>query len=248
MRCIKLTIAYEGTRFSGWQRQQGQQTVQGCVEAAWKSITGEDVPVTGSSRTDAGVHALAQAAAVKTETKIECNKIKRGLNAKLPEEIVILNAEEASLDFDVISDTKRKRYKYQIHNSRTRRVFGRAFFWYVPQELNVENMHAAAQALVGKHDFSSFESVGSPRDSSVRTIFDAVVYRGQGEESEEIFIEIEGDGFLYNMVRAIAGTLYKVGRGLRTVEWMTEVVEAKDRCTAGETAPAEGLFLIRIDY
>jgi len=255
MRSIKLTIAYDGTAYCGWQRQPTQPTVQGTLELAWMNITGEEKRITGSSRTDAGVHALGQVASVETESTLEAAVLQRALNAKLPDDIVVVDAADAPIGFDAIRDTRRKRYRYQIHNSTIRHVFGRTSWWHVPQPLDVFKMDRAGQTLVGTHDFASFQSSGSERESSVRTIYELAVTgqrqegaaAGQGRGGDWITICVEGDGFLYNMVRTIAGSLVEVGRGARPVEWMADVLAAQDRKAAGPTAPPHALFLVRID-
>ena len=248
MSCYKLTIAYDGTAYSGWQRQPGLATVQGALEAAWAAITGEVVRIAGSSRTDAGVHALGQVACVRTESKLESTVLRRGLNAKLGPDIVVLQVDDAPDDFDASGDVVSKRYRYRIHNSRLRSVFDRCYTWHVPHALDVAAMHRGSQALVGRHDFAGFQSAGSPRETTVRTIFDLSVRAGQGGCTDHVDIEVEGDGFLYNMVRAIAGTLVEIGRGARPETWVADALAAQNRSKAGPTAPPHGLFLVRVNY
>jgi tRNA pseudouridine38-40 synthase len=267
-RWLKLTVAYDGTNYAGWQIQPDKLTVQAAIETAWHEITRETVRVTAAGRTDAGVHALGQVVAVATENQLSVADLQRGLNAVLPEDIAVVALEEAPEGFHATYDALGKTYRYQIHNGRVPAVFDRRCTWRYPQPLDAEAMHAAAQALVGTHDFSSFESVGSERPDSVRTITDltvrrgwlgtrghrgaAVVYEPPGSSSEviadRITIEVSGDGFLYNMVRAIVGTLVEVGRGTRDIAWPAEVLAACDRARAGQTAPPHGLFLVRVDY
>jgi tRNA pseudouridine38-40 synthase len=162
----------------------------------------------------------------------------------LPEDVAVVAIEEAPDGFHATYDAKRKTYRYQIHNGRTPDIFNRLYAWHYPQPLDAEKMHAAAQAFLGKHDFSSFESAGSERPDSVRTLFELGVKR----DADRITIEVTGDGFLYNMVRAIVGTLVEVGKGSRDVVWITEVLPACDRRAAGQTAPPQGLFLVRVEY
>jgi len=248
MANFKLTVAYDGTNFCGWQAQTGQRTAQAAVEKAWQELTGEQVRVTATSRTDSGVHAHGQVVGVETATQIPANKLLTGMNAKLPEDVLVRSVEEAPDGFHATYNSIGKRYRYQLHNDRRRPLFDRPYVWQIPQPLNVEAMHRAAQALVGTHDFVSFQSVGSERESTVRTMFAVEVTQGRGEASSQIWIEVEGDGFLYNMVRAIVGTLIPVGIGRKPESWIAEVLAAKDRQAAGQTAPPQGLFLLYANY
>ena len=248
MANFKLTVAYDGTDFCGWQAQPGQRTVQGVVEEAWKEITGEQVRVTATSRTDSGVHARGQIVGVESNTQVPMQKLLTGMNSKLPEDVLVRSVEEAPEGFHATYDAKGKRYRYQLHNDRRRPLFDRKYVWHVPQPLDVEAMHSAGQALVGKHDFESFQSAGSERESTVRTIFAVDVLGGQGEDGSQIWIEVEGDGFLYNMVRVIVGTLVAVGIGRKPETWVAEVLAACDRQAADKTAPPEGLFLLYVNY
>ncbi len=248
MATFKLTLAYDGTDFCGWQSQPGQRTVQGELETAWREITGEAVRVTATSRTDSGVHALGQVVGVQSESRLSATELFGGINAKLPSDILLVNLKEASPDFHATRDARRKRYRYQIHNDRHRPLFDRSRVWHIPQPLDAGAMHRAGQALVGTHDFASLQSTGSPRESTVRTIFAVDVTRGSGELSPQVRIEVEGDGFLYNMVRIIAGTLAEVGVGRRDEDSLSEVLAACDRSRAGKTAPPQGLVLLRVDF
>ncbi len=243
-RWLKLTVAYDGTAYAGWQVQPSEPTVQGVVEAAWCEITRETLRVTAAGRTDAGVHALGQVVGLATESQLSTADLHRGLNAVLPEDVAIVAVEEAREGFHATYDAVAKTYRYQIHNGRTPDVFNRRYVWHYPQPLDAEKMHAAAQALVGKYDFSSFESAGSERPDAVRTLFNLSATR----DADRITVEVTGDGFLYNMVRAIVGTLVEVGKGSRGVGWPAEVLAARDRRLAGQTAPPQGLFLVRVDY
>lgn len=247
-RWLKLTVAYDGTAYAGWQIQPDKPTVQGAVEAAWREITREDVRVTAAGRTDAGVHALGQVVGIATQSQLSIEELHRGLNALLPEDVAVLSVEYVNDRFHATHDTVSKTYAYQIHNSRTPSVFDRLYTWHFPQPLDDELMQEAALSLVGTHDYSSFESAGSERPSSVRTIREVTVNRGRGDLCERVTIEVTGDGFLYNMVRAIVGTLVEVGKGARKPAWVAEVLAARDRRQAGQTAPPQGLFLVRVDY
>lgn len=253
MPTFKIIIAYDGTDFSGWQSQPQQRTVQGVVEKAWQAITGEDVRIRGASRTDSGVHARGQVLGVKSETRITANQLRCGLNAKLPDDVVVSSVELAADDFHATYQAIGKRYRYRIYNDYRRPVFDRQFVWHLPPPLDVAAMCRASRALVGKHDFACFQSTGSERESTVRTIFDLQVKRGDvpgenGETSPEVWIEVEGDGFLYNMVRAIAGSLVAVGLRKKPESWLAETLASANRNLAGQTAPAMGLILLKVDY
>ncbi|HEX3600116.1 MAG TPA: tRNA pseudouridine(38-40) synthase TruA [Lacipirellulaceae bacterium] len=258
-RWLKLTVAYDGGAYSGWQFQPDKPTVQGTFEATWQSLTQESLRVTAAGRTDAGVHALGQVVGLVTSTRLTDEDLHRGLNALLPNDIAVVTVETAADNFHATYDAIGKRYRYQIHNARTPSVFSRHFAWHYPQPLDATAMHIAAQALTGRHDFSSFETAGSERPSSIRTIHELTVgeflRNSQLEVSEKlpyvpnhIIIEVAGDGFLYNMVRTIVGTLVEVGVGKRDIDWPAEVLAAQDRRRAGQTAPPHGLFLVSVDY
>ena len=261
MRLLKLTIAYDGTAYAGWQVQRNEPTVQGALEAAIAQVTGQAVRVLASGRTDAGVHALGQVVGLRTESALPPEVLLRAINAVLPHDIAVLDAAETPEGFHPIRDVLRKRYRYVIHDGPVRDVFQRRYVWHYGRgRLDAEAMQRAAAPLVGRHDFRSFESSGAERQSSVRTIFELRVERGRGgepdflphaerEEYEEcIVIEVEADGFLYNMVRAIVGTLVQVGCGRQPESWPGEVLRAADRRVAGPTAPPQGLFLLRVQY
>ncbi|MCH2118407.1 MAG: tRNA pseudouridine(38-40) synthase TruA [Pirellulales bacterium] len=248
MRWLKLTVTYDGGRYAGWQVQPQESTVQGVLETVWQSITQETVRVTVAGRTDAGVHAIGQVVAVGTTSLLSNHDLRRALNAKLPDDIAVIAIDDAPPQFHATHDAISKLYRYQIHNSRIPTVFDRQFTWHVPRPLDAEAMHRAGQALVGRHDFSSFESSGSPRPDPVRTLFRLDVTRESAPLCDQITIEVEGDGFLYNMVRSIVGTLVPIGLGNRPSEWAAEVLAVRDRRRAGQTAPPHGLFLVRVQY
>jgi tRNA pseudouridine38-40 synthase len=247
-RWLKLTLAYDGGAYAGWQVQPDKPTVQGTLEAALRQITQETIRVTAAGRTDAGVHALGQVVGFATATRLSNADLQRALNAVLPADIAVLSLEDASEGFHATRDAVAKRYRYQIHNGRTPSVFDRHFAWHYPQPLDAPAMHEAGQALVGRHDFSSFETAGSERPDSIRTIHELSVARGGEELSERVTVEVAGDGFLYNMVRTIVGTLVDVGVGARDVNWPAAVLAACDRREAGQTAPPHGLFLVNVSY
>jgi tRNA pseudouridine38-40 synthase len=248
MRSILLTVAYEGGAYAGWQVQPGQRTIQDELEQALARITGDTVRVIGSGRTDAGVHALGQVAGFRTSGTMSPDVFQRALNAELPEDIAVLAAAEAVPDFHPIRDSVSKRYRYQIDDGPVRDVFARRYTWHYRRPLNEAAMAAGAAHLLGRHDFSSFETSGAERPDSIRTISHLSVIRGRDESQNRITIEVEADGFLYNMVRAIVGTLVEVGRGAQPPDWVRQVLEAADRSQAGPTAPPQGLFLLWVKY
>jgi len=244
---FKLLLAYDGTDFAGWQWQQGSRTVQGALEEAWQRVTGESIRVAASGRTDAGVHALGQVVGIRSQTHLSPEILQRALNAELPRDVVVLGCDRAADDFHVIRNAVRKRYRYVVDDAPVPDVLARRYAWYSPKPLDAEAMHRAAQALLGRHDFTSYQTLGSQRVSTVRTIFEISVRR-PAADPHKIWFEVEADGFLYNMVRVIVGTLVQVGRGVRPETWPAEVLQARDRRAAGMTVPPQGLFLLRVDY
>jgi len=248
VRSLKLTLAYDGSAYAGWQVQPGAKTLQGTLEAALAKVTGREIRSLASGRTDAGVHALGQVVGCRLETHLSNDVLRRALNAELPLDMVVLDARDAPENFHPIRDAVRKCYRYVLHDGPIRNVFERHYLWQVRWSLDDEAMARAARALLGKHDFRSFETSGAERESSVRTVTDLRVERGQGGEAHVVTVEVEADGFLYNMVRAIVGTLVEVGRGAQVESWVRDVLEAADRRAAGPTAPPQGLFLVEVDY
>jgi tRNA pseudouridine38-40 synthase len=248
VRFFRMTLSYEGTAYGGWQMQVNSHTIQAEVERALQIVTGQSVRAVASGRTDAGVHAIGQVVSFACDTHLPSDVLQRALNANLPKDIVALDIRDAAPGFHAIRDTVRKRYRYYIQDGPLRDVFARRHVWYSPLRLDVRAMSQAGRLLIGRHDFSSFEAAGSKRASSVRTIFDLAVHRQTVEAFDRIVIEVEADGFLYNMVRNIVGTLVQVGRGKRPVNWVAEVLKARDRKAAGATAPPEGLYLLRVWY
>lgn len=248
LRFFKLTVAYDGRDFWGWQWQPGRRTVQEVMQDAIHSVTGQRVTASASGRTDTGVHARAQVVSFGVTTKLSLPEFRKALNANLPDDVYIRGMEDAPFGFHATRDAIRKRYVYAIQDGPIHDIFCRGAAWYVRRNLDELAMHRAAQHLVGTHDFKSFQSMGSVRLATTRTVFEISVTRRWIETSHRIIIEIEADGFLYNMARNIVGTLFEVGRGSRAESWPVEVLAARDRRAAGQTAPAHGLFLERVDY
>jgi tRNA pseudouridine38-40 synthase len=248
MRFLKLTLSYDGTGFFGWQSQPGRPTIQGEIEKALRQITGEATSAVASGRTDAGVHALGQAVSVRTHSPMPCDILQRALAANLPDNIGVIEVRDAPEGFHAIRDAISKRYRYVIDDGDVGDVFVRRYAWRIPRRLDDLAMHESAQALLGKHDFSSFEAAGAERQSSVRTIGDIFVARRAEQGGERVVFEVEADGFLYHMVRNIVGVLVKVGRGREDVRWPAAVLAAKSRLAAANTAPARGLFLVSVRY
>jgi tRNA pseudouridine38-40 synthase len=243
MRSIKLTLAYDGTAYAGWQYQPDRLSVQEVLQRAIESVTGVAARPLASGRTDAGVHALRQVAGFRTECRLPPAVLKRALNANLPADVAVLDVDEAPDNFHPIRDVLRKRYRYVIQDGRERDIFRRAYCWQIGIPLDETAMQRAAAALVGTHDFASFQTAGAERATTVRTIYDLAVRR-----ADVINIEVEADGFLYNMVRTIVGTLVEVGRGARGESWPGEVLQACNRRRAAATAPPQGLFLVAVTY
>mgnify|MGYP005977161277 CR=1 FL=1 len=244
MRRIKLTVAYDGCNYSGWQIQPNVITIESVLNEALSLLFKEEIHVIGASRTDTGVHALGNIAVFDTEARMPGDKVSYALNQRLPQDIRIEDSREVPLDFHPRHCNSRKTYEYKILNREfplpTYRLY--VHFTYVP--LDVTRMQQAADYLVGEHDFKSFCGAGAQVKTTVRTIYDFQIKK----EDDEICMRITGSGFLYNMVRILAGTLIEVGSGARKPEDMLEIIEAKDRKKAGATAPARGLTLIKIQY
>jgi tRNA pseudouridine38-40 synthase len=243
IRNIKLVIHYDGTNYHGWASQPETATVQGTIEEVIEKLTGQPVKVYGSSRTDAGVHALGQVANFRINSPVPTENFSNALNNLLPQDITISDVCEMPEDFDAISDTVEKRYDYLINTTPIRPVLARNQ-WHRPGQLDIGKMHQAAQKFVGKKDFKSFASAADQRESSVRTITLCQVE----QEGDAIKISVAADGFLYNMVRNIVGTLVEVGRGRWEPDMIDTILEAKDRSAAGPIAPASGLCLMEIFY
>jgi len=244
IRKIKLIVQYDGSRYSGWQTQPGKRTIQGELVEALSNLVGIRTPVHGASRTDAGVSALGQVALFEIDCPVPTENFPNALNGRLPRNIVITSAEEVPPKFDLLGDVKSKLYRYTIYTGRYRPVLKLNQCWHLHKKLDVAAMNDAAQLLVGKNDFKSFASAADKRESSVRTIFRCEVT----SQEKWIYIDVEGDGFLYNMVRNIVGTLVEIGTGKWKPEKINEILEAKDRTAAGRLAPPQGLCLMWIRY
>ena len=243
MRNIKIEIQYNGKNYCGWQKQPSSLGIQGTIEKSIYEITNEKVKITGSGRTDAGVHALGQVANFKIESNIPSEKIANALNAKLPKDIAIVNSCEVDDDFHSRYSAKKKTYRYLIYNSPYRSPIYKDISYHVKYELDFEKMCREAKSLLGEHDFVGFMSSGSSVKDKVREIYDISLCK----KEDLIVIEIEGNGFLYNMVRIIVGTLVDIGRN-RIKESLEAVISSKSRSSCGHTAPAHGLFLKKVDY
>jgi tRNA pseudouridine38-40 synthase len=244
MRTLKLTIAYDGTRFVGWQRQAEGESIQGLLEDALAKFDGAPVAVHGAGRTDAGVHALAQVASAQVSCHHDVTTLTRALNAHLPGDIRVVSVEEVGADFHARFSARSKTYRYRIRNTPAADPFDRAFVWHIPEPLDVAAMKQAAAAVVGTHDFAAFHSAGSDSRGTVRTVSRSEI----GDTAGLVTYEIAGDGFLRHMVRALIGTLVDIGRGWRPSSSMATLLRGSTRGDAGPTAPPQGLFLVRVDY
>lgn len=244
MKRVRLIISYDGTNYCGWQIQINGITVEEIINRELNNLLGEEIAVIGASRTDSGVHAIGNVAVFDTETKIPAEKISFALNQRLPEDIRIQKSEEVSADFHPRYCDSTKTYEYKILNRRFPDPLNRLYTHFVYMPLDVEKMREAAAYIVGEHDFASFCSSGSQVKTTIRTVYTLDI----AKESDIINIRISGNGFLYNMVRIIVGTLIKVGLGVYPPEHVKEILEAKDRYLAGPKAPARGLTLVGIEY
>lgn len=229
---------------TGWQKQPNKLNIQGEIEKAIQEITGEEVDLIASGRTDAGVHSIGQTANFKTNSKIPIEKFSKAINSRLKKSIVIKSAEEVDEKFHSRYSVKSKTYRYIINNSENGTAIYRGLEYHVPMKLDYEKMNKALKYFIGEHDFKGFKASGTSSKSSIRTIFNGEVKK----EGERIIIEITGNGFLYNMVRIIAGTLVDVGIGKIKPEEIPDIIESKDRKKAGKTLPPQGLYLLKVEY
>ena len=244
VRNIKLVISYDGTAYHGWQTQLNKATIQGTIEKALGIIMKQKIDLTGSGRTDGGVHALGQVANFKADTKIPEDKIKIALNANLPRDIRILESVDVDMSFNSRFDALDKTYMYQIYNDRVGSPFYSRYSCFIPQVLDINKMEEALNLIIGTHDFKGFMAAGSNVKTTVRTVYDAKFLK----EENLLRIYINGDGFLYNMVRIIAGTLIDIGKGTKSKDCIEKAFINKDRKVLGQTATPEGLFLMQVNY
>jgi len=242
----KIIVEYDGGNYSGWQIQKNtSQTIQQKLEESLTKINKDRVQVTGAGRTDAGVHAAGQSANFFLDVDIPLNKIPIALNTELPADIICKKAEKVDEDFHARYDARGKKYRYRILNSNFNSVFVRNFVYNVYKKLDLKVMQRAAEIFEGSHDFASFCAAGSSVESTVRKIYSLDLYRA---EDGEIWIDVIGNGFLYNMIRILAGTLIETGLGKRTLSELEYILQSCDRNNAGFTAPAQGLTLIKVFY
>ncbi|MDE3154153.1 MAG: tRNA pseudouridine(38-40) synthase TruA [Acidobacteriota bacterium] len=266
-RTLKLTLAYDGSAYAGWQRQTNGVSVQQRLEEALARLEGSPVTAAAAGRTDAGVHATGQVASVRLARDMPLDALARAVNAILPPDIRLLDVAEVPDEFHARFAARAKTYQYRLLDGGVVSPFDRSWVWAVPGPLDLEAMRTAARALEGRHDFASFQAAGSAVRDTVRTVLASSVGDRPGPAEEAgviprtpacgwlhastgrlLVYEITGDGFLRHMVRAIVGTLVEIGSGRRPVGWMAEVLAARDRGQAGPTAPAQGLCLVRVDY
>jgi len=261
-RTLKLTIAYDGTDFAGWQRQATERTVQAAIEDALAPIEGERVVIVGAGRTDAGVHAARQVASGSLQSNIGLHDLQRALNATLPQDVRILDIQEANATFNAQFAARRKTYHYWIWSAGVMPPHVRRFMWHVPQPLDIDRMNDAARAILGEHDFAAFQAAGSDVRTTVREMAVSQVTRlkpgpsmwcdtpgfGSADQHQPLIYQITGTGFLRHMVRNIVGTLVDIGRGRRTVDEMSVILASRDRAAASATAPPHGLVLWNVEY
>ena len=242
---FRIVVQYDGTAYHGWQRQKTDRTIQGEIEKALMTMTGKPVSLAGSGRTDAGVHAIGQAASFRSDAGLGPDIYLKGLNSLLPDDILIKVCESMDPAFHARYDARSKLYQYRILNRDMPSILERHYVWHIRQCLNVSAMQKAATSFVGNHDFKAFEGTGSPRTSTVRHVIRAGI---QQTADDHILFDIEADGFLRYMVRNIVGTLVDVGKGRTPGGDVEGILLSRDRNRAGATAPAKGLFLIKVNY
>jgi len=241
----KLTIEYDGTNYHGWQRQTRDRTIQGAIESALKAMTKEDVVLTGSGRTDAGVHALGQVANFRCAVNLAPQAFQAGLNSLLDNDIVICACELADKSFHARYDAQAKTYRYIILNRPLHQAMGRQYAWHIRKPLNLEAMRHAGIYIMGSHDFKAFEGTGSPRSHTIRNVTRIEWLR---KEADFLWFEIEADGFLRYMVRNLVGTFVDVGLGKKSVDDFLTILQSRDRSQASATAPPQGLCLLAVKY
>lgn len=245
MRNIKMVLEYDGSKYQGWQRLGNtENTIQEKIEKTIKMIINEDINLIGSGRTDAGVHAKGQVANFKTNSEIDLNDFLYYMNTYLPKDIIVKDTAEVSERFHARYNVKKKYYTYYIYNDTYQSPFYRKYSYHVPAKLNVENMNKASKILIGTHDFRAFTSAKSKKKSTIRSIESIII----NKNNPIISIEYAADGFLYNMVRILTGTLIEIGNGTREINDIYSLLDSKNRAEAGFKAPAHGLFLEKVIY
>jgi|SRR5579862_1941018 len=248
MRTLKLLLAYDGTAYVGWQRQENGLSIQECVEEAFRPLApradGSAPVVIGAGRTDAGVHALGQVASVKVEIDLAPDVVLRALNIRLPADIRVIDVADADAEFHARYQAVAKSYRYRVVTTDVMSPFDRLWAWHAPGRYDVAAMQSAAAGFEGRHDFASFQTSGSPVSDTIRTMHRVEVTARDGE----ILVGVEGDGFLRHMVRAMVGTLLDVGAGRRSADSMSSILTAGDRGASGRTVPARGLTLVSVRY
>lgn len=244
MRNILLEIEYCGTKYAGWQSQKNAVAVQDIIEKKLSLILGEKIKLTGSCRTDSGVHALGQAANFKTDSRLNCDNILKAVNSVLPKDICVKKTKEVSLDFNCRFDAKSKNYRYTIYNSKIRNAVGREYCRWVPYKLNIALMKKELTAIIGEHNFKSF----STSDKKERSMHRKILKASLKKKGNFLFIDIEGESFLYNMVRNIVGMLIEIGRGRFPEGTMKRILQAEDRMKAGFCASPHGLCLEKVNF
>ena len=245
MRNYKFVIQYEGTRYQGWQKQVStENTIQGKIEAVLSKMVGCPVEISGSGRTDAGVHAYGQVANAHFDTELETKEIQEYINRYLPEDIAVISVKEVSERFHARLNASEKTYMYRVLCSDVPHVFDRRYVYVMPKELDLNVMEQAAQMLKGTHDFKGFSTKKKMKKSTVRTITDIQIKR----VGDEVRFKYKGNGFLYHMVRILTGTLLEIGRGERSIDSIQEIFETKNRELAGELVPGKGLTLVEVKY
>ena len=245
MRRIRIVVAYDGTNYCGWQIQPNGITIEEILNRQISKLTGEDIRIIGASRTDSGVHALGNVAVFDTESRIPGDRFAYALNQKMPEDIVIVRSDEVQIDWHPRYQNEiSKTYEYHIYNAKVRNPLKNRYSTFVSFDLDVEKMRQGAKYILGEHDFASFCSANSQAQTTVRTIYDCTV----SKVGDIITIRVTGNGFLYNMVRIIAGTLVKIGGSDMPADAMNGIIAATDRAAAGPTAPAHGLTMIGLKY
>lgn len=248
-KAFALTLAYDGTRYAGWQIQPNGLAIQQVLTDAIRKVVGHPVLVQGSGRTDAGVHATGQVASfVANAWEPDASRLVQAINGYLPRDIVVLDSRRVVLPFDPIRNAISKRYRYSIRISRVPDPMRHVYHWWIPRPLDLPAMQAAALGLIGTHDFKAFQTLGSVRKTTTRTVRSIDLHEQDTLAGKELILEIEADGFLYNMVRNIVGALVDIGRGRFSPTWIGEFLASRVRGTESQTAPARGLCLIRVDY